>query len=124
LLRRCASRNDSGQQAGAGVEKVYCVYILTNQRDTVLYTGVTGDLRARVQQHREKLLPGFTNRYNVSKLVYYEAGDDASGVIAREKQIKAGSRQKKIDLINRLNPEWRDLYDDLKRDRFVAPLLA
>jgi putative endonuclease len=113
LLRRCASRNDSGQQAGAGVEKVYCVYILTNQRDTVLYTGVTSDLRARVQQHREKLLPGFTNRYNVSKLVYYEAGDDASGVIAREKQIKAGSRQKKIDLINRLNPEWRDLYDDL-----------
>ena len=95
------------------MEKVYCVYILTNQRDTVLYTGVTSDLRARVQQHREKLLPGFTNRYNVSKLVYYEAGDDASGVIAREKQIKAGSRQKKIDLINRLNPEWRDLYDDL-----------
>jgi putative endonuclease len=72
----------------------------------------------------ERSLPGFSNRYNVSKLVYYEAGYDASGVIAREKQIKAGSRQKKIDLINRLNPEWRDLYDDLKRDRFVAPLLA
>jgi putative endonuclease len=95
------------------VEKVYCVYILTNQRNTVLYTGVTGDLRARVQQHREKLLPGFTNRYNVSKLVYYEAGVDASGAIAREKQIKAGSRSKKIELINRLNPEWRDLYWDL-----------
>jgi putative endonuclease len=72
------------------VDKVYCVYILTNQRNTVLYTGVTGDLRARVYQHREKLLPGFTNRYNVSKLVYYEAGHDASGAIAREKQIKAG----------------------------------
>jgi putative endonuclease len=71
------------------VEKVYCVYILTNQRNTVLYTGVTGDLRVRVQQHREKVLPGFTNRYNVSKLVYYEAGRDASGAIAREKQIKA-----------------------------------
>jgi len=86
---------------------------LTNQRNTVLYTGVTGDLGARVYQHREKLLAGFTNRYNVSKLVYYEAGYDASGAIAREKQIKAGSRQKKIDLINGFNPEWRDLYDDL-----------
>jgi putative endonuclease len=95
------------------VEKVYCVYILTNQRNTVLYTGVTGDLRARVQQHREKLLPGFTNRYNVSKLVYSEAGRDASGAIAREKQIKAGSRRKKIELINQFNPEWRDLYEDL-----------
>jgi putative endonuclease len=95
------------------VEKVYCVYILTNQRNTVLYTGVTGDLRTRVQQHREKLVPGFTNWYNVSKLVYYEAGGDASGAIAREKQIKAGSRRKKIELINQLNPEWRDLYEEL-----------
>ncbi len=95
------------------MEKVYCVYILTNKRNTVLYTGVTGDLRARVYQHREKLLPGFTNRYNVSKLVYYEGGCDASGAIAREKQIKAGSRRKKIELINRFNPEWRDLYDEL-----------
>ena len=95
------------------MEKLYCVYILTNQRDSVLYTGVTGDLRARVHQHREKLLPGFTSRYNVSKLVYYEAGYDASSAILREKQIKAGSRGKKIDLINRVNPEWRDLYDEL-----------
>jgi len=95
------------------VDKVYCIYILTNQRNTVLYTGVTGDLKSRVYQHREKLLPGFTNRYNVSKLVYYEAGYNAPGAIAREKQIKAGSRQKKIELINRLNPEWRDLYEEL-----------
>ena len=69
------------------------------RHNTVLYTGVTGDLGARVYQHREKLLAGFTNRYNVSKLVYYEAGYDA--------------RRKKIDLINGFNPEWRDLYDDL-----------
>jgi hypothetical protein len=61
----------------------------------------------------KKLLPGFTNRYNVSKLVYYEAGRDGSGAIAREKQIKAGSRRRKIELINRLNPEWRDLYEEL-----------
>ena len=77
------------------MEKVYCVYILTNQRNTVLYTGVTGDLRARLQQHREKVLPGFTDRYNVSKLVYYEVGGDTSGAIAREKQIKAGSRRRR-----------------------------
>ena len=70
-------------------------------------------LRARVHQHREKLLPGFTNRYNVSKLVWYEAGYDAPGAIAREKQIKAGSRRRKIELINRLNPEWHDLYEEL-----------
>ena len=61
------------------MDKVYCVYILTNQRNTALYTGVTGDLGARVYQHREKLLPGFTNRYNVSKLVYYEAGRGSPG---------------------------------------------
>jgi len=97
------------------VEKIYCVYILTNKHNTVLYTGVTSNLLARVEQHREKLLPGFTNRYNVSKLVYYEAGNDASGAIAREKQIKAGSRRKKIELINRLNPDWRDLYQELWR---------
>jgi putative endonuclease len=95
------------------VERVYCVYILTNKRITVLYTGVTGDLKKRVYQHREKLFAGFTKRYNVYKLVYYESGPDASRAIAREKQIKAGSRQKKIELINRLNPEWRDLFDEL-----------
>ncbi len=100
--------------------KVYCVYILTNEYNTVLYTGVTSDLEARVYQHREKLLPGFTRRYNFFKLVYYEAGDDASGAIAREKQIKAGSRQKKIDLINGMNPEWRDLYERLSTHAVIA----
>jgi putative endonuclease len=87
----------------------------------VLCTGVTGDLKARVYQHREKLLPGFTNRDNVSKLVYFEAGYDPSSAIAREKQIKTGSRRKKIDFINRLNPEWRDLYGELQRgSRFAC----
>ena len=93
--------------------KLYFVYILTNERHTVLYTGVTSDLKARIYQHREKLLPGFTKRYNVWKLVYYEAGTDALGAIAREKQIKAGSRKKKLALINSFNPEWRDLYGEL-----------
>ena len=64
----------------------------------------------RIYQHREKLLPGFTARYNVNKLVYYEVFDDPSTAIAREKQIKAGSRRKKLDLIAAFNPEWRDLY--------------
>jgi putative endonuclease len=91
---------------------IVCTSLQTNAT-RVLYTGVTGDLAARIHQHREKLLPGFTNRYNVCKLVYYEAGHDASGAIAREKQIKAGSRWKKIELINQRSPEWRDLYDEL-----------
>ena len=70
------------------------IYILKNERNTVLYTGVTGELKRRVYQHREKLLPGFNNQYNVCKLVYYECTDDAAAAIAREKQIKAGSRRK------------------------------
>ena len=91
----------------------YCVYILTNRRHTVLYIGVTGDLKRRIHQHREKLIPGFTHRYNVSKLVDYECTEDASGAIVREKQIKAGSRRKKIELVGGFNPEWRELYDEL-----------
>ena len=95
------------------MEKRYCVYLLSNSRNTVIYTGVTSDLKARVYQHKEKLLPGFTKRYNASKLVYYEVADDPPVAIAREKQIKAGSRQDKIDLINGSNPEWKDLYESL-----------
>ena len=93
--------------------KQYYVYILTNSRHTVLYTGVTNDLQRRVWEHKNKTGSGFTKRYNVGKLVYYETGDDINIAIAREKQIKAGSRQKKIDLINSLNPEWKDLADDI-----------
>ena len=95
------------------METLYFVYILTNTWHTVLYTGVTGNLKVRIYQHREKLSAGFTSRYNVWKLVYFETGYDPAGAIAREKQIKAGSRQKKIELITRSNPEWRDLYEEL-----------
>jgi len=95
------------------VKRQYCVYIMTNRHNTVLYTGVTNDLKKRAWQHREKLVEGFTKRYNVTKLVYYEVFDDVHAAIAREKQIKAGSRQKKIDLVNSMNREWRDLYDEL-----------
>jgi putative endonuclease len=95
------------------IAAVYVVYIIANDRHTVLYTGVTSDLHARIYQHREKLLPGFSARYNVYKLVYYEVFDDPSLAITREKQIKAGSRRKKIELIDGFNPEWRDLYDEI-----------
>jgi putative endonuclease len=91
----------------------YFVYILTNPHHTVLYTGITNNLLRRVYDHREKLIPGFTNRYNVSKLVFYDTSGDVRGSIAREKQIKAGSRAKKIALIEAMNPEWRDLYEGL-----------
>jgi putative endonuclease len=95
------------------MEKQYAVYILTNKHNTVLYTGVTGDLKKRVSQHREKLVGGFTNWYNIHKLVFYEITDNVHAAIEREKQIKAGSRQKKFDLINAMNPEWSYLYEDL-----------
>jgi putative endonuclease len=94
-------------------DKHPAIYILTNTHHTVLYTGVTSNLKARVYQHREKLLPGFTNRYNVGKLVYYDVAENMAAAIAREKQIKAGSRRKKTELINAFNPEWRDLFDEI-----------
>jgi putative endonuclease len=89
------------------------VYILTNDRHTVLYTGITNDLLRRVSQHRAKAITGFTSRYNVDKLVFYEQTSDVLAAIAREKQIKAGSRRKKIALIDGMNPDWRDLFEDL-----------
>jgi putative endonuclease len=93
--------------------KQYYVYIMTNSRSTVLYTGVTNDLKRRVYEHKGKLVGGFTRKYNITKVVYYEVFEDVENAILREKQIKAGSRQKKIDLINRMNKEWRDLYEEL-----------
>jgi len=86
---------------------------MTNNRNTVLYVGVTNDLIRRVYEHKQKLADGFTRKYNVVKLVYYEVFDDIENAILREKQIKAGSRQRKVQLINGMNREWRDLYDEL-----------
>ena len=86
---------------------------MTNKNNAVLYTGVTNNLQKRVYEHKEKLVEGFTKKYNVVKLLYYEIFDDPENAIAREKQIKAGSRQKKLDLINSMNQEWKDLYDSL-----------
>ena len=95
------------------VGKEYCVYIMTNTHNTVLYTGVTNDLAHRVYEHKNGIGSTFVKKYNVHKLVYYEIGNDVNAAIAREKQIKGGSRQKKIDLINQMNPEWKDLYEDI-----------
>ena len=92
-------------------EKQYCVYILTNLRHTVLYTGITNDLYRRMLEHRSGEGSAFTRKYKVIKLVYFECGQDVSSAISREKQIKAGSRKKKMELIHGMNPEWVDLFE-------------
>ncbi|MBN4065739.1 GIY-YIG nuclease family protein [Candidatus Amoebophilus asiaticus] len=91
----------------------YYVYILTNRNNHVLYTGVTNDIVRRVYEHKNKLIKGFTNRYNVNKLVWLEEYNDVFATIEREKQIKAGSRKSKLDLINQGNPDWKDLNNEL-----------
>jgi len=88
--------------------KQYYVYIMTNKSRT-LYTGVTNDLERRVYQHKQKLVPGFTTKYNITQLVYFEATQDVRAAIAREKQIKGWLRTRKIALIEAANPEWKDL---------------
>jgi putative endonuclease len=110
------ARHDSAEAISGTigvVSKQYYVYIMTNSRNTVLYVGVTNDLIRRIYEHKEKLADGFTTKYNIAKLVYYEVFEDIENAILREKQIKAGSRQKKVQLINSINKEWHDLYDEL-----------
>ena len=90
------------------------VYILTGKKNRVLYTGVTSALKERIMQHKNKKHPdSFSARYNIYKLVYYEELDTIGYAIKREKQIKGGSRKDKLELINRMNPEWVDLFDSL-----------
>jgi putative endonuclease len=97
------------------MEKGGHVYIMSNQHNTTLYTGVTNDLVNRVTEHKEKIHPkSFTARYNINKLVYYEGFHSIEEAIEREKQLKAGSRKDKEQLINKLNPTWDDLYDKIK----------
>jgi len=91
--------------------KKYFVYILTNKNNSVLYTGITNSLMRRIWEHKSQLIVGFTKKYNVTKLIYYESFDNPTEAIKREKQIKAGSRKKKIELINKFNPEWQELYE-------------
>lgn len=95
------------------IEKQGYVYILTNKHNKVLYTGVTSDLVKRVYEHKNDLTEGFTKKYNVHKLVYFEVFDHILNAIEREKQIKGWLRSKKINLIESGNPEWEDLYEEL-----------
>ena len=91
------------------------VYIMTNKNNTVLYTGVTSELRARIDQHKSKYYPNsFTAKYNCNKIVWYEQLEYIEDAIAREKQIKAGNRMKKEELIQKMNPEWIDLWDEIQ----------
>jgi putative endonuclease len=98
------------------MKKGGCIYIMTNERHTTLYVGVTSDLYSRVVEHKEKKYPkSFTARYNLTKLVYYETFHSIEEAIAREKQIKGGSRKAKEKLINSMNPEWKNLFEEVRK---------
>ena len=90
-----------------------CVYMVANRRNGTIYTGVTSNLPRRAYEHREGLVRGFSTKYGCKLLVWYEVHDNMTAAIEREKQIKGGSRAKKIELIEAFNPEWKDLYDTL-----------
>ena len=89
------------------------VYILFNKRNGTLYTGVTSDIVKRIYKHKNRLAKSFTGKYDVDKLGYFEIYDDFFAAIEREKQIKGGSRKKKLELIDRMNPDWKDLYEEI-----------
>ncbi|MCR9084680.1 MAG: GIY-YIG nuclease family protein, partial [Cyclobacteriaceae bacterium] len=97
------------------MKKGGAVYIMTNSNHTVLYTGVTNDLQRRVYEHKNRLNKNsFTSKYNINKLVYFEGYHSIEEAINREKQIKGGNRKKKENLINSKNPEWKELWDEIK----------
>lgn len=87
----------------------YYIYLLTNDFGNVMYVGMTNDLERRVQEHKQGLVPGFSKKYNLKKLVYYEHTGDVNAAIAREKEIKKWRREKKNQLVDSLNPEWKDI---------------
>jgi putative endonuclease len=93
--------------------KTYYVYILASKRNGTLYTGVTNDLLRRVYEHKSDLINGFTKKYKVHRLVYYEHVNDINSAVQREKRLKKWKRYWKIELIESMNPDWHDLYDEL-----------
>ncbi len=95
------------------MSREYCVYIMTNVHNTVLYTGITNNLKRRALEHKTGKGGAFTKRYNVVKLIYFEVGDDVNKAIFREKQIKSWNRKRKEEVINTFNPEWKDLCEDI-----------
>ncbi len=94
--------------------KQHCVYITTNKINTVLYIGVTSNLPKRIYEHKNKLADGFTKKYNVDKLVYFEQTEDINSALRREKQLKNWKRIWKMELIDKNNPEWKDLSDTIR----------
>ena len=90
---------------------MYYVYMMCNWNNKVLYTGITNNLERRIYEHKNKLVKGFTEKYNINKLVYFEHTEDVNSAIAREKQIKGWTRKKKNDLIESTNPRWKDLFE-------------
>jgi putative endonuclease len=97
------------------VGRQYCVYIMTNNYNTVIYSGVTNNLARRVYEHKNGSGSAFTRKYNICKLVYYEVTDNVFSALTREKQTKGGPRRKKVDLVNSMNPDWKDLYAEILR---------
>jgi putative endonuclease len=108
----CEERSDEAIFQGF-MDRQYFIYIMTNINNSVLYTGVTNNLKRRVYEHKKKLAEGFTKKYDIDKLVFYEIYNDINDAIFREKQIKGGSRAKKIKLIAAMNNKWHDLYDQI-----------
>jgi putative endonuclease len=90
-----------------------CVYIITNKSNGTIYTGVTSDLARRIYQHKQKLIEGFSAQYGLDKLVWYQTAATMEAAITEEKRIKGGSREAKLNLIRKMNPQWRDLYKDI-----------
>ena len=109
FFRHC-ERSEAISTILAMQNKQYYIYIATNRINTVLYVGVTNNLIRRIFEHKEKLVPGFTEKYNINKLVYFEVFNNSLEAITREKQLKSGSRIKKINLIKTTNPNFEDLY--------------
>ena len=95
------------------MEQHFFIYLITNPNNKVIYTGMRNNLVRRVHEHKEKFIEGFTKKYNVVKLVYCEIHKDSYSAIAREKQIKGGPRKRKIELIEKMNPKWKDLSSEL-----------
>lgn len=102
------------------MKEYFYVYIISNKRNGTLYIGVTSDLIKRIYQHKEGVIDGFTKKYNVKRLVYYEQHENAESAITREKQMKEWKRQWKLELIEKTNPEWEDLYDKITGSRLSS----
>ena len=112
-LLSCHCEEPQATWQSLSMDKHYYVYIMANDTNTVTYTGVTNDLIRRIYEHKNKVVAGFTSRYKITKLIYYEVGENIESAILREKQIKSWLRKAKVALINTMNPDWHDLYPEL-----------